>query len=333
MKGRNEVVVGSVVILSIVLIVVGTIWLQGRGLGREEIEVRARFHEVGQLLNGNAVKVSGVPIGRVTAIDLDTEAAGVIVTMRVKADVRMPEDPVTLLSPESMFGDWQAEIVSRTDAERLFPGYDFAESPDPAVLPGATLPDISRLTAVAAQIAENMATLSDRFEVAFTDETATNVRRAIENIQRVSQQLTEMVSNQQQAVEGVANDLRSTAQSLGDAVETINRTFEQVDRAISGDKLVHIMASAERASEQIDSLSLQLLQTSRELGAAAVAADTTLASVGAVADAMLRGQGSLGLMLRDSSLYWRLVESNAEIQSLLKDLRANPKKYINVRIF
>lgn len=329
MKARNEVLVGTVVILAIALVVFGTIWMQGRGLGREEVLMHARFREVGQLMNGNSVKVSGVPIGRVTSIDLDPAAIGVIVTMRVKADVRLPEDPVALLSPESMFGDWQAEIVARGD----FTEYTFAESPDPAVLPGATLPDISRLTAVADRIAQNMATLSDRFELAFTEETAANVRRAIDNIQRVSEQLTEMVSSQQQAVEGVASDLQRTAEALGQAVETINRTFAQVERAISGDKLVNIVASAERASQKIDSLTVELARTSRELGAAAGSADATLKSVGAVADALLEGQGSLGLMLRDSAMYWRIVESNAEIQALLKDLRANPRKYINLRIF
>ena len=156
---------------------------------------------------------------------------------------------------------------------------------------------------------------------------------AIENIQGVSERLTDMVGSQQQAVEGVAADLQRTAEALGQAVETINRTFAQVETAISGERLVNIVASAERAALQIDSLTVELLQTSREMGAAAAAADTTLKSVGAVADAMLRGEGSLGLMLRDSAMYWRIVESNAEIQALLKDLRENPKKYINLRVF
>ncbi|OGU04431.1 MAG: hypothetical protein A2W29_03655 [Gemmatimonadetes bacterium RBG_16_66_8] len=149
----------------------------------------------------------------------------------------------------------------------------------------------------------------------------------------MSERLTDMVSSQQQAVEGVAADLQSTAEALGQAVETINRTFAQVETAISGDKLVNIVDRVERASLQIDSLTAELLHTSRELGAAAMAADTTLKSVGAVADALLSGQGSLGLMLRDSTMYWRIVESNAEIQALLRDLRANPRKYINLRVF
>jgi phospholipid/cholesterol/gamma-HCH transport system substrate-binding protein len=56
-------------------------------------------------------------------------------------------------------------------------------------------------------------------------------------------------------------------------------------------------------------------------------------SVGEVANALARGQGTLGLMLRDTSLYWRIVESNVELQALLKDLRQNPRRYINLRVF
>ena len=329
MKRRNEVAVGLVLIAAVALIIFGTFWMSGRQLGRAEMEIQARFREIGQLQRGNAVKVRGVPIGRVDEIALEASGAGVIITMRVSADVSLPEDPVVVLAPASMFGDWQAEIFPRSSVTQ----YDYAESPDPTVLPGASLPDISRLTAVADQIAQNMAILSERFEVAFTEETATNIRRVIENIQRASGQLNDMVAGQQQAIDGMAADLQRTAESLGQAVGTINRTFAQVESAISGEKLVNIVSAAERASLRIDSLSHELLNTSRALNATATTADTVLRSVGTVASSLARGEGTLGLMLRDTTLYWRIVESNVELQALLKDLRENPRRYINVRVF
>ena len=42
MTRRNEVLVGATILLSIVLIVWGTIWLKGAGFGREETVVQAR---------------------------------------------------------------------------------------------------------------------------------------------------------------------------------------------------------------------------------------------------------------------------------------------------
>jgi phospholipid/cholesterol/gamma-HCH transport system substrate-binding protein len=328
-RRRSDVMVGAVVLLGIALVVVGVIWLKGSGFGREEHTVVARFREVGQLLKGSSVKLRGVPIGRVAGIALDPSGAGVLVSMRIRSDVTLPEDPVVLLSPESMFGDWQAEIAPRSS----FAQYNYAEAQDPGVLPGYSLPDISRLTAVADEIAGNMATLSSRFEIAFTDETANNVRIAIENIQEVSEQLTGMVGGQQRAINEVATNLREATETLGRAAETVQRAFAQVETAVGEDRLISIVENVERTTARSDSLTRQLLAMSQDLRQAALTAEGTLSSLGVIADGVQRGEGSLGRLLVDTTLYVGLRESSIELQSLLKDVRENPRRYITVRVF
>jgi len=46
-----------------------------------------------------------------------------------------------------------------------------------------------------------------------------------------------------------------------------------------------------------------------------------------------RGQGTLGLLLNDPSMYRRTDSVLTELRSLVADLRNNPKKYISVRLF
>lgn len=328
-RRRSDVAVGLVVILGIVLIVFGVIWLKGAGLGSEEILIQARFREVGQLLDGNAVKLRGVQVGRVEAIELEETGAAVIVTMRVRDDVRLPEDPVVLLSPESMFGDWQAEIYPR----RTFPQYEYAEAPDPSVLPGYSLPDISRLTAVADQIAQNMAVLSERFEIAFTDETAANIRLAIENIQQVSGELTGLVSGQQRAVQEVADNLQEATATLGEAAQTVQRAFSQIETALAEDRLASIVQNVQGATARADTLTEELMVMSRELRTAANTADSVLRSLAAITARAERGEGSLGMLLNDTMLYVGLKESSIELERLLQDIRENPSKYITIRVF
>lgn len=329
MKRRNEVMVGATILLGIILIVVGTIYLKGAGFGREEQIIQARVHEAGQLLDGAAVKLRGVPIGRVDAIELERNSGAVIITMKIRQDVRLPEDPVVLLSPESMFGDWQAQIYPRTS----FPLYEYAESPDPKVLPGYSLPDISRLTAVADQIARNMAELSDRFELAFTEETAQNVRDAIENIQKVSEQLNGLITRQNKNADEVAASLATTSESLGEAAQTAARAFAQFEQAVGGGRLTGIVANVHSASQQADSISRVMLAATRDLRIAAASADSTFRKVGSVADALNRGEGTLGRLVRDTTMYYRIIETNEEVQALLRDFRANPSRYINLKIF
>jgi phospholipid/cholesterol/gamma-HCH transport system substrate-binding protein len=326
---RNEVVVGVVVIAGILLIVFGTLWLRGIALGREEVAVQARFREVGQLLTGSSVKFRGVPIGRVDAIALEPGGDAVIVTMSISGDVRLPADRVVVLAPESMFGDWQAEIVSRAQ----FPFYEYAQSLDPNVLPGYALPDMSRLTAVADQIARNLATISDRFELAFTEETALNIREAIENIQEVSEQLTGLVSSQQVAIEEVARNLEQTSEAAGQAALTMQRAFAEVEQAVAGGRLTSIVQNVERATSRSDSLIAILVSASHDLRATAIRADSTFQQVSGIASAVERGEGTLGRLLRDTALYVNLVETNVEVQALLSDIRRNPRRYINLTIF
>jgi phospholipid/cholesterol/gamma-HCH transport system substrate-binding protein len=326
---RNEVVVGIVVIAGILLIIFGTLWLRGIALGREEVTVEARFREVGQLLTGSSVKFRGVPIGRVHAIALEPGGDAVIVTMSISGDVRLPADRVVVLAPESMFGDWQAEIVSRAQ----FPFYEYAQSLDPNVLPGYALPDMSRLTAVADQIARNLATISDRFEIAFTEETALNIREAIENIQEVSEQLTGLVSSQQLAIEEVARNLEQTSEAAGQAALTMQRAFAEVEQAVAGGRLTSIVQNVERATSRSDSLIAILVSASRDLRATAIRADSTFQQVSGIASAVERGEGTLGRLLRDTALYVNLVETNVEVQALLSDIRRNPRRYINLTIF
>jgi phospholipid/cholesterol/gamma-HCH transport system substrate-binding protein len=329
MSMKNEVRVGVVLILGIVLIVFGTIWLQGWRIGREEQEVTGWFREVGQIQRGNPVKLRGVHIGRVEAITLDPAAAGVAVRLSVAADVTLPEDPVVLLAPESLFGDWQAEIHSRS----RYPFYDYAISPDPAIVPGYSLPDMSRLTAVADRIAENLAVITDRVELAFTDETALNIREAIDNIQRVTARLTGLVEAQEQTVRDVASGLETTTETLQRAAESAGRTFEHIEAAIAQGQLSAIVANVDRLTRQVDTLSQALIMASRDMGGAAASADSVFASLRAISRALEEGEGTLGLLLQDTALYGELVLTSSLVQDLIRDFQRNPRRYINLRVF
>ena len=329
MSVRSEVRVGVVVILGIALIIFGTVWMQGWQIGEERQEIRGWFREVGQLQTGNAVKLRGVPIGRVESISLDARSTGVVVLMTVNETVILPEDPVVLLAPESMFGDWQAEIFPRS----RYPFYNYAISPDPGVLPGYSLPDMSRLTAVADRIAENLAVITDRIDIAFTDETAVNIRRAINNIQEVTAQLADLVEAQGRTVEDVAAGLDEITATLADAAATANRAFMQIESAISQGELTAIVDNVATTTAQIDSVSRALATVADELGSTVVSADSAFRSLNQIMGALERGEGTVGRLLQDTSLYADLVLTNSLVQDLILDFQRNPRKYINLRVF
>ena len=62
-------------------------------------------------------------------------------------------------------------------------------------------------------------------------------------------------------------------------------------------------------------------------------ADRAMEEITVMTKRINNGEGTLGKLMVDDSLYNGLVESNIEIQELLDDLQLNPWKYVRVSLF
>jgi phospholipid/cholesterol/gamma-HCH transport system substrate-binding protein len=92
-------------------------------------------------------------------------------------------------------------------------------------LAGASQPGIGKLTAVAGQIAGDVANVAGRVEVAFDDNAAPRVPRLDQNVSDLSTTLSSVVRNH-------ASDLDELSAELRKAIATLNRNREH--RAADG---------------------------------------------------------------------------------------------------
>jgi phospholipid/cholesterol/gamma-HCH transport system substrate-binding protein len=366
MKMRNEVTVGVVVVLAIILLVGSAFWLSGKRWGDEQMEITSIFVEVGELREGNPVKYRGVQVGRIQRISLSTRGEGVLVQMSVSSDITLPADPAVLLAPASLFGDWQASIVSQS----AYPELEFITTRAPDVLPGSALPDITQLTAVGARIAGDIETLAGRVELAFTEETALKIRETIDNVQTMSEQLTGFVDQQTRTYAAVGDNMLAATENVQQTAQRVDRVVGEVEGAFQdGGEIRLILANARQASENLQQLSTQLQGATEGIPALVARVDTTLTTINTVAGgiggmvtslepqieeigptiaearaalATLRaaaarieeGEGTLGRLLEDPALYEETQAAIATLRRVLADLQANPARYIGeVRIF
>jgi len=160
-RRTDDFVVGLVVIVATVIIVAAALWAQRADFGQRRSPVEARFRDVGNAQVGGAVVVRGVNSGRIEGIELADDGW---VEMRLRMDdgVKLPPDPVVVLGQASLFGEWQATITERS---ALPPNPELRRQVEEAsgngdMLPGASLPDVAQLTAVAGRIAGDVASLS-----------------------------------------------------------------------------------------------------------------------------------------------------------------------------
>ena len=72
---------------------------------------------------------------------------------------------------------------------------------------------------------------------------------------------------------------------------------------------------------------------SRQLTRSQGRLDSVLMTTDSVITKINTGQGSVGLLVNDPSLYHHSDSLVVELRALVADFKANPKKYVNLRIF
>lgn len=332
MSARNEIMVGLVIIAALTVGVVGSLWLQGTNFGRPNTTVEVLIESVGQLSEGNVVKYRGVRIGQVALVAVEPGGGNVRITMLVDRTVQLPADAGVVLGPESLFGDWQAEIVSRA----AFPRYDFFDVPDdadPSVIPGYPLPEMSRLTASAEQISDNLADLTQRMELAFSQETANNLASAISNVEAITEEVRDLVRQQNELAASVAASADTALMEIEGAATAARRSFERVDELAENPRLDSLMTDLGAAMVSIRTLASDLADEETGVSASLARADSAFVRLDRISAGLEAGEGSLGRLLTDTTFAVQAEDVLRSLDQLLEDVRENPARYVRLSIF
>jgi phospholipid/cholesterol/gamma-HCH transport system substrate-binding protein len=327
--------VGSVIIVAVLVGVFGSLWLKGTNWGRPSTEVHVLLLDVAQLAVGNTVKYRGVQIGAVDEINVEPAGQAVRLTLLLDQEVELPADATVVVAPESLFGSWQAEIVARS----RYPSFAFYDVPPGTVnqgvrvLGGYALPELSRLTASAEQISDNLALLSERFEVAFNEETAASLAQAIGNIEEVSREVRDLVAQQSEIALSVTSNADSALAEIEAASRVARRSFERIDQVLGDAQIDSILTSVRGATASLQAIAGNLEEPSADLSATLARADSAFSRLDRLAARVEAGEGALGRLMVDTTLAVRAEDVLAQLDLLLQDLRENPRRYVRLSIF
>lgn len=330
----SDFLVGTTVLVVTVVIVAVVLWVKQADLGGRTSDLTVRTRDVGGVALGNPVVIRGVRAGQVRSISLG-EKGWVVLSLAIDKSVSLPSEPVVLLAASSLFGEWQATV---TDASGVPPDRDLRALLKEAhtnsdTLAGAVLPDIAQLTSVAGRIAGDVAKVSDRVQTAFDDQAARELRESIRNFAKLSTELATTVNAQSKNLNKLSADVATGLKSVNAAAENLNNFSHRVDSATSRGELQTIVANSQNAARELVTATTRL----REMAESITKTESRLAITVAHADSVLSkvnsGQGSLGLMVNDAHLYRNSDSLVAELRSLVADVKKNPKKYINVKVF
>ena len=299
---RREVQVGLFVLGGILSVLFALFLLTDPGTFRGRYYVSTLVETAGGIRKGDPVQLRGVNIGRIRAFEIQDN--GVRVRMELEGEYPVPADSRVLLTSNGLLGGVIATIQPGRSPQRLADG---------GILePGIAAAGSGDIMATAAAVGTRADTVLGRAQALLSQQTIGAVQTSATELQGLLVELSALATEQRRELQGLSGSLRRSAAGVEGAA-----TRPELSRAIA----------------RTDSITLQLDAATKSLNAAG----QSLASVVGRID---RGEGTLGKLSRDESLYNNMNAAATNLNTtvtrygaLAEDIQANPKKYINLRVF
>lgn len=292
----KEMMIGACVLIALAILFFGIEYLKGVSIFKPSNYYYAVYNDVKGLEVSAPVMVNGYKIGQVDNVELMYDRPGsVLVSMSLDKKFKIPVNSKALIE-SSLLGTASVKID-------MAKGGDF-------YTPGDTIP---------AGIAAGMMDQVSEQLLPGVNEIVPKVDSILTNINTLTGD--EALLKSFRNIEALTATLQSTANTLNSTVKTLPATVGAVNGVISSvngivTDLNHV--TSEIANAPIDStlnnfnrISADLAELTEQLG---------------------NPNSTLGALLNDSGLYDNLTKASLSIDSLLVDIRKNPKRYISIKL-
>jgi phospholipid/cholesterol/gamma-HCH transport system substrate-binding protein len=298
MKRSNEVTVGILITVAVSVLIMGTLWLARGGLS-PGYPLYTRFAWGQNLKQGQPVLLAGVTVGYVG--DVQLRRAGYLdVMINIKDDYKVPKGSTATVKAVGIFGDVAVALTPPTPA----PAQDYA--PGDTVPTGKPAADVDQIMSHVDSITQTTQVLLTSLKAEIIDAgTLRDAHRAIAAAASLTTQLQAVVAEQNRNATATLKSFSDAATRLSSAVDSAQIQATLVNLRQTSDNAARLVANIDSTNSKLQGLVLQAQN----------------------------GNGTIGKLLSDSLLYGDIRHTVASLDSLLADFKANPKKYINLRIF
>ena len=298
---KKEITVGTLVILSVVLFIVGSSWLKGSSIGADEDEFwKIQFKSSGNLKVSSVVRISGVPVGKVEKIQL-ADVGKVIVSITLPDNIVPKVDATAKIVAVGFVGDAAIE-------------FDPGDAPQTLsrnrVIIGTQEGGLSDL-------AQNLGDKAD--SVLLGAQQIVNKRTADELYATLTAlQGTLKAAERTMGVYGDP-DKGPTAQ-LTRTMASLEQLTTRLDSTLANPALSRTLNRADTLTGNLATMTSQFTSTGARL-------DSLLLG-------MHQGRGTLGKFATDSGLYQDIRKLTQSMQELLDELKKHPGKIpVTVKLF
>ena len=303
MKWTNEARIGIVVFLAAVVFVSGVLYLRGIDIRSKQYSLAVFYRNVNGLETGDLVTVAGLGIGHVESMALTGRE--ITVNLSIKTRVQLPRDSKALLKSETIMGGKFIEITPGADTVMLKNGDS---------LMGVYEADLSELTSTLAPITSNVLGILENVNSTFDEPTRQRIKEIVTDLSRSTARLDAAVRTGGADAKRAFSDFADFSNDLAHFARTLDTmAIQQRGNVDTG------LTAFRRMAENMERISSKLEQTTESL-------DFVVANI-------RNGEGTIGKLVHDERLYNDLDSLSVNLNLLVKDIRENPDRYVNISLF
>ena len=278
-------------------------YLRGEDIFNNEIELVSRYDNVEGLVPSAPVFIKGYKAGKVTEVRYDSRREDFEVTCSIRKEFRIPEDSrMTIYSVDIMGGkgvriDLGHSQVAAVDGGSLAPSFE-------AGLMDGLASGVEPLLAKVNATMDSLAVTVSGVNRLLCSENTDNISRTIAHLEKT------MAS-----ANSIASEINGKSEELDDFIENLGM----------------ISSHFASVSEKLDT-------TMNDVGA--VMSSLTEAQIGelvnsfkALLESINNPDGTIGQLLVNNSMYSSIDSLLDDVDSLIRKIEENPKKYLRISVF
>lgn len=307
-KEVKSIKVALFFIAAVLIFYLGSVFLKGINVFGKKNYYYAVFEDVGALHESTNVALNGYGIGKVTDIKLlSSNPVRICAEILVTEDLDIPEDSKLEVAQKDVLGGMIVNLHLGQSSKMAHRGDTLG-----CYLAGGMLDGVGDLVTQLQSVVASVDTIGQNLKLAFRTEDSLNggtmIKNTLENLEHATADLSKLLADNGGKVNNFVSQLDKLSKTLADASPKINEIVDNVDNISDSIAQSNIRGFVNEAKGTID-------------------------NVNRIVSEVERGEGTLGQLVRNDSLYNSINKTIESLDLLVKDLKANPSKYINVTVF